>query len=492
MGKIRIICLCALILSWTGGVYAAEDVKEPNVAGAFYPSEPKDLAFYVDAYVKQAGEGPLGEPVVLIAPHAGYVYSGPVAGYAYAAVKGRHYDTVVILAVSHHFPFMGAAVYPQGAFQTPLGQVPVDRLMTKALLEKAPGITFVKNEYFEKEHSLEVHLPFLQSVLAPGFKILPLMIGDLSLPEARQLAKALQDIVGDARVLVVVSTDLSHYKTYDEACALDQKTVGFVEKRDVQGLWDAVADTGWNVCGIRPVAVGMAYAQLAGASRVKILQYANSGDTAGDKSRVVGYLAAAFYKEETVQKKDEGTMSLTKQEKKRLLQIARATMEASVSGRTLPVFSEGAPGLNLRRGAFVTLTRRGQLRGCIGLFSSREPLYKVVGEMAVEASGHDYRFTPVAPDELKDVTIEISVLSDPARISDWRKIRLGTDGVIVRRGFQSGVFLPQVATETKWDLETFLGELCSQKAGLPWDSYKDPDTQLLTFQADVFSENEST
>ena len=368
----------------------------------------------------------------------------------------------------------------------------VDQATVKALLDQAPDIVSAKKEYFEKEHALEVQLPFLQSVLAPGFKIVPLMIGDLDLAGTRALAQALRGILADTKALVVASTDLSHYKSYEEACALDQKTAAFIESGDVEGLWDAVAGTGWNVCGVRPVAVGMFYAELAGASRIKILKYANSGDTSGDKSRVVGYLAVVFSKEETVQKKDEEAMSLTHQDKKRLLQIARATLEASVSGQPLPTFSEGAPGLNLRRGAFVTLTQRGQLRGCIGQFTSREPLYKVVSEMAVEASSHDYRFAPVTPGDLKEVKVEISVLSDPARIDDWRKHRLGTDGVIVRRGFASGVFLPQVATETKWDLETFLGELCSQKAGLPWDSYKEHDTQLLTFQADVFSEDELT
>lgn len=490
----KFLCFCFIFLAFNFSffipVFASDDVKASNVAGAFYPSDPKDLDFYVESYVKEGGAPVSGDPVVLIAPHAGYVYSGPVAGHAYAAISGKRYKTVVILAPSHYFPFRGAVVYPEGRFRTPLGDLDVDAVVVRSLTEAAPGVLRSRKEFFEREHALEVHLPFLQTVLSPGFKIVPILVGDLDFDGVNTLAKALAATLDDSGSLVVVSTDLSHYKPYDEACSLDGASIDFIRQKDARGLWDAVAGTGWNVCGVKPVVTGMIYAELKGASEFRMLRYANSGDTAGDRSRVVGYMAGIFLKGDAVAQEGEGAMLLTREDKKRLLEIARATIAASASGKALPNFSEGSPGLNLRRGAFVTLRRHGQLRGCIGLFSSREPLYRVIGQMAVEASAHDYRFSPVTRDELDELTIEISVLSDPARIDDWRKIRLGTDGVIVRKGFQSGVFLPQVATETKWDLETFLGELCSQKAGLPRDCYKEPGIQLLTFQADVFSEEE--
>jgi AmmeMemoRadiSam system protein A len=171
-----------------------------------------------------------------------------------------------------------------------------------------------------------------------------------------------------------------------------------------------------------------------------------------------------------------------------LLKIARSTIEAHLEGHRTPQVAADTPGLRLQRGAFVTLHEKGSLRGCIGQFTSQDPLTEVVGSMAIAAASEDPRFSPVASGEMKDIHIEISVLSPPASLADWRSVRLGVDGVIVRRGSASGVFLPQVATETGWDLETFLGELCSQKAGLPRESYKDPATKIFTFQADVFSE----
>ena len=174
---------------------------------------------------------------------------------------------------------------------------------------------------------------------------------------------------------------------------------------------------------------------------------------------------------------------LTNDDKKRLLEIARQTVASVAAGRGVPRFDEKSPGLNLKRGVFVTLTRGRELRGCIGLFGSDEPLYQTVPQMARAACRDDYRFSPIVSGEVPQINISISVLTQPTMIDDWHKIRLGVDGVIVRRGASTGVFLPQVATETGWDLTTFLGELCSQKAGLPPDSYTDPQTKIFIFQA---------
>jgi AmmeMemoRadiSam system protein A len=216
--------------------------------------------------------------------------------------------------------------------------------------------------------------------------------------------------------------------------------------------------------------------------KAQVLNYANSGDVTGDKSRVVGYVSAVFVKG------DEEMFS--KAQKKRLLEIARQSISDYVSSGKRTDFKESDPALNAKNGVFVTLHKDGDLRGCIGSFTASEPLYQLVAKMAIESATGDPRFMPVTKEELPDIKIEISVLTEPKLIDDWKKIRLGIDGVIVRRGFASGVFLPQVATETGWDLETFLKQLCWQKAGLPEDSYKDPKTQLYTYQAYVFSEEE--
>jgi AmmeMemoRadiSam system protein B/AmmeMemoRadiSam system protein A len=472
-------------------------VKEPNVAGAFYPEDPKELKGLIAKYMADA-EAPTmtGTPAVLVVPHAGYIYSGPVAAYGFKTLSGMDFKTVVILAASHFFPYRGASIYSEGFFKTPLGAIEIDEELARSILSQDPELLSFEPDVFEQEHSIEVELPFLQSSLAPGFKIVPVLLGDMNYEECAKFAGYLVQAIKEKDILVLVSTDLSHYKPYAQALDYDSQTLGYVKNNDAKGLWDVVADTGWNVCGAKPLVTGMLYAKGQGAQKVSILKYANSGDTAGDKSRVVGYMSVLIEKTKELEvegpmvQKQKETGALTGQEKKRLLEIVRLTIEANVSGKKIPALDEKAAALNLRRGVFVTLRKSGELKGCIGLFSSDEALYKVVSSMAIESSSHDYRFSPVSAQELKDIEIEISVLSEPQLIDDWRKIRLGTDGVIIRRGFSSGVFLPQVATETGWDLETFLSQLCFQKAGLPPDCYVNPAAKIYTFQADIFSEQE--
>lgn len=480
-------------------VFAQTEIKKANVAGAFYPEDPKELRVMIKTYLDRAVKVSLkGEPAVLISPHAGYIYSGPVAAYGFAALKGRDFDTVIILAPSHYFYFKGASVYPGDFFQTPLGKVALDEDVSEALVKANKNLFVKESGYFEREHSLEVQLPFLQVVLPDGFKIVPVMVGDVDLEECKALADSLVLASSGKRVLVVASTDLSHYRSYEEALFYDRKTIDFIKSFDIVGLWEAVAPVSWNVCGIRPLAISLFYALKNGATDIEILHYANSGDITGDHGRVVGYVSALLCKgpkdagkNKEAKQKGAGDM-LTKEDKKELLAIARNAIETylSTGSKKIPARHVKSPGLNLKRGLFVTLHEKRQLRGCLGMFSSDEPLHQSVAGMAVDSSTRDYRFSPVRMDELKDIVIEISVLTEPELIDDWRKVRLGVDGVIIRKDFSSGVFLPQVATETGWDLETFLGQLCSQKAGLPYEAFKDPATKIYTFQADVFSESD--
>ncbi|MDD5618150.1 MAG: AmmeMemoRadiSam system protein A, partial [Candidatus Omnitrophica bacterium] len=304
-----------------------------------------------------------------------------------------------------------------------------------------------------------------------------------------ELAEVLIKVIKDRKVLLVASTDLSHYHSYLKAIEMDSKVISYVKNTDAFGLWQSDIKNESEACGIIPVLVVLNYAKDLGL-KSQVLNYANSGDVTGDKSQVVGYVSAVFFKENRQEEaiKGEGEM-LSQIQKKRLLEIARQSIGDYLSSGKRTNFEEGDVVLNSKRGAFVTLhEKNGGLRGCIGTFTSSEPLYKVISQMAIESATGDPRFPPVTKEELKDIRIEISVLTEPKLINDWRKIRLGVDGVIVRKGFSSGVFLPQVATETGWSLETFLEELCSQKARLSPDAYKKPDTQLYTYQAEVFSE----
>ncbi|MDD5005959.1 MAG: AmmeMemoRadiSam system protein B [Candidatus Omnitrophica bacterium] len=484
-----------------GIIFAEGKIKYPNVSGQFYPADKDVLSSQIDnffANVRQNQDVKDKDILAVISPHAGYAYSGQVAAYSFDAIKGRSFDTVIILAPSHFYALKGISVYDEGFFRTPLGDVEVDSELTKALISSSDKIKFIP-EAFEREHAVEVELPFLQKSLA-GFKIVPMVFGQLDYSDYAKVARILVDITKGKKVLLVASTDLSHYHPYSEAQEMDAKAISYMKNLDAFGFWQSNLKRECEACGLAPVSVLLNYAKELGL-KAQALDYANSGDVTGDKSGVVGYASIIFFKESSdlseADKNNSGKNSpvskgeeqmFNETQKKRLLEIARQTItEYVVTGKT-PSFNEEDPQLNLQRGAFVTLHKDGDLRGCIGTFTSREPIYKVISQMAIESATGDPRFGPVTKDELSHIKIEISVLTEPQLIDDWRKIRLGTDGVIVKRGFSSGVFLPQVATETKWDLETFLSQLCWQKAGLAPDAYKDSKTQIYTFQAFVFSE----
>jgi AmmeMemoRadiSam system protein B/AmmeMemoRadiSam system protein A len=384
---------------------------------------------------------------------------------------------VIVLSPSHCLAFKGVSVYKEGLFNTPLGNIQIDSELAGKLISAYDKADFIP-QAFQKEHSLEVELPFLQKVLG-DFKLVPVVCGQLDYTDTQDLARALIKVNQGKKVLIVVSTDLSHYYPYLRASEMDSKFISHVKDTDSLGMWQSNSRGDSEACGIVPVLVLLNYAKELGL-KPQILNYANSGDVTGDKSKVVGYVSVIFLKGEEEM--------LSQAQKKRLLEIARQSISDYLSTGKRTDFKESDPALNAKNGAFVTLHKGGNLRGCIGSFTSSEPLYQVIAKMAIESATEDPRFSPTTREELNDIEIEISVLTEPKLIDDWRKIRLGIDGVIVRRGFSSGVFLPQVATETGWSLEEFLSQLCWQKAGLSSDAYKDPKTQLYTFQAYVFSE----
>jgi len=484
----KIVLVTTIIILFCSIVSADDNIKYPNVSGQFYPSSKEALSEQVDGFFNKAKDNSdikNKDILAVISPHAGYDYSGQVAAYGFKALEGKSYDTVIILAPSHYYAFSGASVYKSGFFNTPLGNIEIDSDLAKDLIAVYDKADFFPAA-FSKEHSIEVELPFLQKALS-NFKILPIVCGQMDFQDSRDLAEAIIKISRGKRVLLVASTDLSHYHPYLTAVQMDSRAISYIKEVDALGLWGSVLKGDSEACGIIPVLVLLNYAKELNLEP-QVLNYANSGDVTGDKSRVVGYVSAAFFKKDNVSKGEEEMLS--ESQRKRLLDIARQSINDYLSSGKRADFKESDEALNLKRGAFVTLREKGSLRGCIGSFTSSEPLYKVIAQMAVEAATGDPRFKSVAKEEMKDIDIEISVLTEPQLISDWQKIRLGIDGVIIKRGFASGVFLPQVATETGWDLDTFLGELCWQKAGLSRDAYKDPKTQIYTFQAYVFSEEE--
>ncbi|MFC1703973.1 AmmeMemoRadiSam system protein B [Candidatus Omnitrophota bacterium] len=479
-----IVCTVVFMMVVSACGVQADDVKLPNVSGTFYSSNKKKLSDQIDTFLKKAAVAELNEkPIALISPHAGYVYSGQVAANGYKVVQARGYKTVVVLAPSHFVDFKGLSVWPKGAFRTPLGDIEIDVLFAARLIAASEDITFFADA-FEKEHSLEVQIPFVQKTLG-GAKLVPIVISpSATLAECRNFASILNDAVGNRDdVLVIASTDLSHFHHYNEAKEIDSQTIACIANFQVNDLWVESLSGKAELCGSRPVATTLLYSQLRNADAVRVLNYANSGDVTADMSRVVGYLSAVIYKGD--QKGDEEMFSL--QQKKQLLKIARDSLETYIreKKRIKPQTQDKA--LMQESGAFVTLEKKGQLRGCIGRVVGDTPLYQVVADYAVEAGVNDPRFPAVKEAELKDIKLEISVMTPLEKIDDVSVIEVGKHGIVMRQGFNSGLLLPQVATEYGWNRETFLQHTC-QKAGLPMDCWKDKSTQIFIFSAEVFSE----
>jgi MEMO1 family protein len=343
------------------------------------------------------------------------------------------------------------------------------------------------------EHALEVQLPFLQQTLGK-FKVVPIVMGEQSPERCGELARALAAAIGKRDdVLLVASSDLSHFHTYDEANALDGRLRAYVGDFNYQGLLAALGSGQVEACGGGPIAAVMTASRSLGADEARVLAHANSGDVTGEKDRVVGYLSAMLYRSAQVEKSSEpsskpgGPMGLTDQEKKYLLQVARSTIIYSVAGGVKPDPKAITPVLAENRGAFVTIKKHGELRGCIGYIVAVKPLVETVQEMAVSAALRDPRFPPVDKSELKDLELEISVLTPIVKVEDPSTIQVGRDGLIIRRGPYQGLLLPQVATEYGWDRDTFLAQTC-RKAGLPPDTWKKPGTEIFSFSAEVFGE----
>ena len=471
----------------------AEEIRESILAGSWYPGDPKRLRQDVELYLEKAQAVELqGELVALIAPHAGYQYSGQVAAYAYKLLERRKFETVVIIAPSHRAYFPGVSVYDRGGFRTPLGAVPLDAELIGTLKEHDRRIRYVA-EAHAREHSLEIQLPFLQVVM-PGFKLVPLIMGDQSFASCQWLAEAVANTIGKRSVLVVASTDLSHFHPYQEAKELDQVVLDKVNAFDPRSLSENLQGGKGEACGGGPVVTAMLIARKLGANKSQVLRYANSGDVTGDHSGVVGYMAAAVWanpkkkddaQEDGTQRKVGVDLGLTPEEKRALLELARKTIEAKCRGNRAPEPKAQSSTLDEPRGAFVSLHKDGRLRGCIGQIHARQPLVRTVAEMAVAAAFEDPRFPPLRREELSDIDIEISVLTPLRRITDVGQIQVGTHGIYLRRGGYSGLLLPQVATEWGWDRNTFLEHTC-EKAHLSKDAWKDGETEIYIFSADVF------
>jgi MEMO1 family protein len=472
-----------------------QNVRQPAVAGGFYPADPKALAAMIDDMIAHASPPPFGDPILgVVAPHAGYQFSGPVAAYAYATLKGHKFSRVVVIAPSHFEAFDFTSVYDGDAYATALGTIPVDKTFAQQLAKTSPTIKLSSRGHLPTkdgtEHALEVQLPWLQRLLG-DFELVPVVMGDQSYENSRALGVALAKLIPGSDTLIVASSDLSHYHPYDDAVTIDRKTLNAIQHWDYFSLSQNFQARIWEACGGAPIVATMIAAERMGANQAIVLKYANSGDVTGDHTRVVGYGAVAFGKAERPRIAKQ-RFSLSAHEKKDLLLLARKSVEYAVREKKIYVpAATASESLNQDRGAFLTLKVPGGVRGCVGYTSAIKPLYLTVRDTAILAAMRDPRIQPVSVSELGRLEYEISVLSPMRHVLDIRQIKVGRDGLLIKKGDHEGLLLPQVGVEERWDRQRFLDETCV-KAGMRADCWKDDDTDIFMFTAFVFGDTAPT
>jgi AmmeMemoRadiSam system protein B/AmmeMemoRadiSam system protein A len=480
----------------------AEKVRQPAVAGSFYPGDAQELTRMIDGMLAKAPAEPIAGPLVaIVAPHAGYEYSGQVAAHSFVLLKGRKIERVIVISPCHIEAFDFNSIYDGDAYATPLGTIPIDKGFAKKLAAESPRIKTSGRGHGivegRGEHSLEVELPFLQRVLG-AFRLVPIVMGDQNYDMERALGVAIAKVIEQGRpkgsaptedTLIVASSDLSHFHPYDDAVRLDRKVLNAIEEWDYFNMSRNFQRRIWEACGGGPIVAAMIAAERLGARRAVILKYANSGDATGDKTRVVGYGAAAFYIGNSKRAEQDRQLSLSQSEKDALMKIAKQSVFYAVKERKMFQCSSGGMAkLEQDRGAFVTLKERGELRGCIGYVAPMKSLCMTVRDVAAAAAVDDPRFRPVELRELPQLEYEISVLSPLRRVTEIRQIKVGEHGLVVRKGDHEGLLLPQVPVEQHWDRLTFLEQTCA-KAGLPPNAWKDEETDIFMFTALVFGDH---
>ena len=469
-------------------------VRQAAVAGRFYPDDARQLRAAVREYAAAAATETT-PPKAIIVPHAGYVYSGPVAGSGYAQLQPLRgtIEHVVLLGPTHFVPFRGLGASSAGVFETPLGPVNVDTQSVAAAL-KLPQVQ-VLDEAHAYEHSLEVHFPFLQETLGE-FKVVPLVVGETTHEE---VAEVIELLWGGPETLIVISSDLSHYHDYETACRLDGETSKTIEESRIGDL------RGDRACGFLPIGGLLRVAEERGF-KAHTIDLRNSGDTAGPYERVVGYGAYVLTADETASVKSAGSRAsvvaqetlpddspgeaeeissadssavddeqLAREHGQMLFMVAKAAIQRGLSYGMKPEINldDYAPLLQLSRATFVTLTISGELRGCMGSLRAIRPLVVDVAHNTYSSAFLDPRFSPLRLYETDRLSIQISILSPPQPVSFdseadlLEQLRPGIDGLIIYEGRRRGTLLPAVWKKIP-DRRNFLSTV-KQKAGLAPD-----------------------
>ena len=432
-------------------------------------------------------------PQAVIVPHAGYVFSGEVAASAFSRIPAGHsYKRIFLLGPSHRVGFTGASVDTLYDYaETPLGQIPIDVSTGEALIRNGNGSFVCRRDAHDGEHCLEVQLPFLQMLFNEVPPVIPIVIGTQRLNILEEIAKMLKPYFNEEN-LFVISSDFSHYPSYEDARKSDLYLAEAITSGGLKEFLKALMQidrmeyTGQDTaaCGANAIAVLLSILDDLGRERVDTehVMYRNSGDSPyGNKNRVVGYNSFVFTR------RAEHIFHFSDEEKKAMIATARAGIHSSLGldfdGDDTPVGILKEKGY----GVFVTLRMDGRLRGCIGRFSSDDTLAATIRAMALSAAFSDPRFPSLSRKEAPRVEIEVSVLSPLKKIGSVEEFKLGRDGIYMIKGGRHGTFLPEVAEETGWTTEEFLGHCARDKAGIGWDGWK--DAELYTYQAEVVNES---
>ncbi len=476
-------------------------VREPAVAGGFYPAAARTLNAALDGYLADAVPAAGHRPLALVVPHAGYVFSGQIAADAWAQAAGHQYDTIVLLGTNHTgLQATRISIFDGEGLKTPLGIVRNDAALVTALLAKCRDCVADRSAH-AREHSIEVQLPFVRR-LFPDLPVVAAIVAPANPALAERFGRTLAEVLRDRKALIVASSDLSHYPPASEAADVDRRTIEAILSMDPAQvvfslqMAERAGPPGLvtRACGEAPVLVAIVAARELGAARAHAVSYANSGDVAvGDPDRVVGYAAVAFTegpagKDLTglPKRRPSARGPVSPEDRERLLGLARASIDRYLASETLPLPRGFGAETERRQGVFVTLRKRGNLRGCIGQMQPGMPIPQLVQRMALAAAFQDRRFSRVKASELKNIEVEISLLTPPRRVEGPGAVEPGRDGVVLERDGKSAVFLPHVATEEGWGRDELLDNLCL-KAGLEQGCWR-VGARLSTFQAEVFAE----
>ncbi|MBU2622490.1 MAG: AmmeMemoRadiSam system protein B, partial [Proteobacteria bacterium] len=470
-------------------VCLAENIRKPAYAGSFYPADKSEIGQTIEILTSKAKEtrfiAPSGKSLkALILPHAGYIYSGLTASHASHVLSENQFSKVILLGPDHRVGFTNCAISGADIYETPLGPVKIHKDAAKLRIHNELFHSIPVSD--KNEHSLEVVLPFLQTYLKQ-FEIIPIVVGSSNY---NRIAESIDPLLDD-RTLLVASSDLSHYLSYDEATDRDKETINMILNLEKEKL--IKRDN--SACGKTPVLTIMSLAGKYGWKPL-LIHYSNSGDTAGGRSRVVGYASIAFYGEPSMENENISNR-LNEKQGQILLKLARKTISEKLGIKSKqeqisPASELEEKSLQRKSGTFVTLKINKQLRGCIGTLEASGPIIEGVKRNAINAAFNDFRFSPLTAKEFDKVEIEISILSEP-KLLEYKdsndlikKLRPNIDGVIIRKGHASATFLPQVWEQLKRP-EDFLSHLCA-KAGLPSDSWKNSKLEILTYNVQYFEE----